>query len=102
MTNTPHIKLILITIVTILLAGIVLFIEKYLGNTGSISILRINENGGISFVPLENTELAIKTVTDKQSENKVDYKIQEIAKNLDVPWSIAFTADKRTLVTERK
>ena len=102
MTNTPHIKLILITIVTILLAGIVLFIEKYLGNTGSISILRINENEGISFVPLENTELAIKTVTDKQSENKVDYKIQEIAKNLDVPWSIAFTADKRTLVTERK
>src|SRR3989338_7171097 len=96
---TPNLKLILVTVATFLLAGLVLFAERYVGNSGSITKLFLSENGDKTFLKINepNDEQDI----DQEKETKVDYKIQEIAKNLDVPWSIALTSETRTLVTER-
>ena len=96
---TPNLKLILVTVATFLLAGLVLFAERYLGNTGSITKLFISENGDKTFSKINESNK--EQDTDQKEENKVDYKIQEIAKNLDVPWSISFASETRTLVTER-
>ena len=46
---TPNLKLILVTVATFLLAGLVLFAERYLGNTGSITKYFISENGDKTF-----------------------------------------------------
>ena len=96
---TPNLKLILVTVATFLLAGLVLFAERYLGNTGSITKYFISENGDKTFSKINESNK--EQDTDQKEENKVDYKIQEIAKNLDVPWSISFASETRTLVTER-
>jgi glucose/arabinose dehydrogenase len=52
-----------------------------------------------------NSQIPVNTVTgsqtDTQSSEVVEYKVETVAENLTVPWSIVFTDPNRMLVSER-
>ena len=93
-------KLKILTIFTILLAVVIFLVANYLGDIGSSSILSIDDNNNQKFISVGESNN--NTNANQQvRQNKVDYKIQEAARNLEVPWSIAFTSENRVLIAER-
>ncbi len=81
-------------IILILIGGILLVL-----GTG-IVIRRIGIGEGIR--PGEVVEFSqIKNNLRETEKTAVDWKLEEVARNLEVPWDIEFTSNNRFLVTER-
>src|SRR5690606_2699846 len=81
-------------IILILIGGILLVL-----GTG-IVIRRIGIGEGIR--PGEVVEFSqIKNNLRETEKTAVDWKLEEVARNLEVPWDIEFTSNNRLLVTER-
>lgn len=58
--------------------------------------------GAIQYLSLGKKPILPQDTTGQTSTNEaVAYDIVEVARGLEVPWSIVFTTDDRILVTER-